>query len=48
MLVQEQVKLSTGNIKFDGDVVVKGNVEDNMAVEAGGDIDIMEMQTMPR
>ncbi|MFY9188106.1 MAG: FapA family protein [bacterium] len=42
VLVQEQgVKLSTGNIKFDGDVVVKGNVEDNMAVEAGGDIDIM-------
>ena len=35
------MKLSTGNIKFDGDVVVKGNVEDNMAVEAGGDIDIM-------
>ena len=42
VLVREHgVNLSTGNIRFDGDVVVRGNVDENMAVEAGGDINII-------
>jgi len=41
ILVQEDgVNLKSGNIKFSGDVVVKGNVEDTMSVQAGGNIEV--------
>jgi hypothetical protein len=32
------VNLASGNIHFNGDVTIIGNVQDNMVVEAGGDI----------
>ena len=35
---QENVSISTGNIRFYGDVEVVGEVEENMVVEAGNDI----------
>ena len=34
----DKVDLSTGNVNFDGSVLVKGDVESNMKVEATGDI----------
>jgi hypothetical protein len=41
ILVQDRgVNLASGNIKFSGDVVVKGNVEDTMTVQAGGNIEV--------
>jgi uncharacterized protein (DUF342 family) len=40
-VLDKDVDLSSGNVRFDGDVVVKGNVDDNMAVEAGGGISIV-------
>ncbi|HHY92755.1 MAG TPA: DUF342 domain-containing protein, partial [Firmicutes bacterium] len=46
ILVQENgVNLASGNIKFTGDVVVKGNVEDTMSVQAGGNIEILGSAT---
>ncbi|HHY70626.1 MAG TPA: DUF342 domain-containing protein, partial [Thermoanaerobacterales bacterium] len=42
VLVQEKgVTFSTGNIKFDGDVIIQGNVDDNMEVQAGGNINVL-------
>lgn len=32
------VDLSTGHVRFDGDVAVRGNVADEMIIEAGGDV----------
>ncbi|RCW71887.1 flagellar assembly protein A [Saliterribacillus persicus] len=32
------VNLASGNIRFNGDIEIRGEVEDNMIVEAGGDI----------
>lgn len=37
-LQQENVSISTGNVRFYGDVEVVGEVEENMVVEAGNDI----------
>lgn len=36
----EGVSLKTGNVRFSGNVVVRGDVEDNMSVLAGGDIEV--------
>ncbi|WP_053220237.1 FapA family protein [Virgibacillus senegalensis] len=38
LIHKENVNLSTGNIRFTGDVDVWGEIEENMEVEAGGDI----------
>jgi uncharacterized protein (DUF342 family) len=40
LVISHDVDATTGNINFDGDVVVKGNISDNMKVSAGGDITI--------
>jgi hypothetical protein len=40
LVAERGVNLASGNIKFDGDVVVKGNVEETMAVYAGGNIEV--------
>lgn len=39
--VQFDVNVSTGNIEFAGDIIVKGNVTDGMKVKSGGNITIM-------
>lgn len=36
------VDLTSGNIHFNGDVEIRGGIEDNMLVEAGGDIVVFE------
>lgn len=42
-LVQEgNISFSVGNIHFHGDVEIKGNIEENMLVEAGGDIRVAQ------
>jgi hypothetical protein len=41
LLVPGNVDPGTGNIYFDGDVEIKGNVMDNMKVAAGGDITVL-------
>ncbi|SFQ00116.1 hypothetical protein SAMN05444406_10911 [Caldicoprobacter faecalis] len=38
LTVPSDVNVDTGNIRFDGDVVVKGDVKDGLKVIAGGDI----------
>ncbi len=40
VIVVKNVDYSTGNIRFDGSVVVEGSVADGFSVEAGGDIQI--------
>ena len=38
LLVLDEVSLVTGNVKFEGDVYIKGNVYSGMKIEAGGDL----------
>lgn len=38
VLVLDEVSLATGNVSFDGDIYVKGNVISGMSVTAGGDL----------
>ena len=38
--VRGDVDFKTGNIKFPGNVVVRGNVNDTFIVEAGGDVEV--------
>lgn len=38
LYVIDEVNYSTGNIRFNGDVLIKGNVRSGMRVEASGDI----------
>jgi len=46
LLVAERgVNLASGNIKFNGDVLVKGNVDETMSVCAGGNIDVAGSST---
>lgn len=40
--VQSDVDISTGNIKFDGDVIVHGEVKEGMEVEAGNNVKILK------
>lgn len=40
MIVRQDVDMSTGNIKFKGDVIVLGSVRESMKVEAGGMVEI--------
>lgn len=41
LVITSEVDSNTGNIKFDGDVLIKGNVMDNMEVNAKGKIKIL-------
>lgn len=43
---RNNVNLSSGNIRFDGDVEIIGEIEEGMAVEAGGDIYIHKFTVM--
>lgn len=38
--ISKDVDLSTGNVKFTGDVIVQGNVREGMEVECGGNLTI--------
>ena len=38
----ENVNYETGNIHFDGTVLIKGNIADGFTVEAGGDIQVVK------
>jgi len=40
VVVVENVNYETGNIHFDGSVVIKGSIADGFVVEAGGDIQV--------
>lgn len=40
LIVVPEVNYETGNIRFDGSVVIEGNVADGFVVEAGGDIEV--------
>lgn len=40
--VQSDVDISTGNIKFDGDVIVHGEVKEGMEVEAGNSVKVLK------
>ncbi|HOG64017.1 MAG TPA: FapA family protein, partial [Spirochaetota bacterium] len=39
-VVEKNVDMTVGNIDFVGNVLVKGNVNDNFTVKAGGDIEV--------
>lgn len=41
MVIQQDVDMSTGNIKFKGDVIVVGNVRESMEIHAGGMVQVM-------
>lgn len=45
LLHDGNVNLSSGNIRFNGDVEITGQVEENMEVEAGGDIVVYQSIT---
>ena len=40
VVVEQDVSLTTGNIRFKGDVLVLGNVNEGMEIEAGGIVDL--------
>lgn len=41
LVISKDVNKDTGNIDFDGDVIIKGNVMDNMKVVAKGNIEVL-------
>ncbi|WP_337019562.1 FapA family protein [Oceanobacillus massiliensis] len=43
---RSNVDLSSGNIRFNGDIEIVGEVEENMSVEAGGDIFVHKSAAM--
>lgn len=40
LIISNNVSVETGNINFDGDVVIKGNVEENLCVRVTGNVQI--------
>ncbi|WP_094545612.1 FapA family protein [Petroclostridium xylanilyticum] len=40
LVVPHDVDVGTGNVRFDGDIVIKGNIAENLKVSAGGDITV--------
>ncbi|MBQ8983875.1 MAG: DUF342 domain-containing protein [Lachnospiraceae bacterium] len=40
MEINEDVTVATGNIRFDGNVSIKGNVSDGVIIDVGGDLSI--------
>lgn len=40
LVVSHDVDISTGNLYFDGDIVIRGNIAENLKVYAGGDITV--------
>ncbi len=40
LVIAKDVDVATGNIHFDGDIVIKGSIADNLKVTAGGDITV--------
>lgn len=40
LVISNDVDVATGNLHFDGDIVIKGNIADNLKVTAGGDITV--------
>jgi len=41
--VQESVDFSTGNVSFPGDVIIRKGVKDCFSIDAGGDLEIVEL-----
>jgi len=40
IVIPHDVDISTGNLYFDGDIVIRGNIAENLKVSAGGDITV--------
>lgn len=40
LVVAHDIDICTGNVYFDGDIVIKGNIDENLKVSAGGDITV--------
>ena len=40
VVVEQDVSIRTGNIRFKGDVLILGNVHESMEIEAGGIVDL--------
>jgi len=40
LVINHDLDISTGNIHFDGEIVIKGNITENLRVSAGGDITV--------
>jgi len=40
MVISNDINKDTGDIRFDGDIIIKGNIMDNMKIKAGGRIEI--------
>lgn len=40
LVISNDVDVATGNLHFDGDIIIKGNISDNLKVTAGGDITV--------
>jgi len=41
LVIPHDVNTGTGNINFDGDVIIKGSIDENLKVTAGGDITVL-------
>ena len=41
LVINRDLDISTGNVHFDGDIVIKGNIAENLKVSAGGDITVL-------
>lgn len=40
LVISHDVDVSTGNVHFDGDILIKGNISENLKVSTGGDITV--------
>jgi len=40
LVISRDVDVTTGNLNFDGDIIIKGNIADNLKVNSGGDITV--------
>lgn len=40
LVIPHDVDIGTGNVHFDGDIIIKGSIDENLKVTAGGDITV--------
>jgi len=40
LVISHNVDVGTGNVNFDGDIIIKGSIDENLKVTAGGDITV--------
>ena len=47
LIVEQDVDMDSGNIRFTGDIIVMGNVTESMKVDSGGIVEIRQCLPCP-